>query len=145
MSGGPSRRHARAESLQILYQLDLNHTLTSDAAVYYFEKNFSKEGKLIDPFTHRLVTGVTDNLKSIDGFVKSTKAHWKMERMAVVDRNILRLGIFEFHHCDDIPSTVTINEMVELAKQFGAAETPSFVNGVLDELKGKLARPNKAP
>ena len=145
MSGGPSRRHARAESLQILYQLDLNHELTTSAAVFYFEKNFSKAGKTIDDFTHRLVTGVTDNLKAIDNYVNATKANWKLERMAVVDRNILRLGVFEFYFCDDIPATVTINEMVELAKQFGAAETPAFVNGVLDELKRKLARPNKAP
>jgi len=142
---GLSRRHARAESLQILYQLDLNHELTTDAAVFYFEKNFSKAGKLIDPFTHRLVTGVTEHLKTLDEHVKGAKAHWRLERMAVVDRNILRLGIFEFHFCDDIPATVTINEMVELAKQFGAAETPAFVNGVLDELKKKISRPEKAP
>ena len=54
--------------------------------------------------------------------------NWKLERMAVVDRNILRLGVFEFHYCDDIPATVTINEMVELAKQFGAAETPALAS-----------------
>ncbi len=139
------RRHARGESLQILYQLDLNHELTSTAAVFYFEKNFSKAGKTIDAFTHKLVTGVTNNLRAIDDHVKATRAKWKMERMAVVDRNILRLGVYEFHYCDDIPADVTINEMVELAKQFGAAETPGFVNGVLEELKGKLARPEKAP
>ncbi len=144
MTAAP-RRLSRAEALQILYQLDVNHTLTTDAAVFYFEKNFSKEGKSVDAFTHRLVTGVTENLKEIDPHVKETRANWRLERMAVIDRNLLRLGIFELHFCDDIPATVTINEMVELAKQFGAAETPGFINGVLDELKARLVRPAKVP
>ena len=99
----------------------------------------------VDDFTHRLVTGVAQNLAQLDTLLKSTKASWRLERMAVVDRNILRLGLFEMNYCDDIPATVTINEMVELAKQFGAAETPPFVNGVLDELKSKIQRPAKVP
>ncbi len=144
MTGAP-RRLSRGEALQILYQLDLNHELTTDAAVFYFEKNFSKAGKAVDAFTHRLVTGVAGHLVEIDTLLKATKAHWRLERMAVVDRNILRLGLYEMNFCDDIPATVTINEMVELAKQFGAAETPPFVNGVLDELKSKIQRPAKVP
>ena len=144
MTGVP-RRLSRGEALQILYQLDLNHELTTESAVFYFEKNFSKAGKTVDNFTHRLVTGVAQNLAQLDTLLKSTKASWRLERMAVVDRNILRLGLFEMNYCDDIPATVTINEMVELAKQFGAAETPPFVNGVLDELKSKIQRPAKVP
>ena len=67
------------------------------------------------------------------------------DRMAVVDRNILRLGVFELQFCDDIPATVSINEMIELAKQFGSENSPAFINGILDRVKAALNRPAKVP
>ena len=65
--------------------------------------------------------------------------------MAVVDRNILRLGAFELYYCDDIPATVSINEMIEVAKGFGSETSPAFINGILDKLKTNLNRPQKMP
>ena len=142
----PSRRQARADALQILYQLDFNHDLTPEAGLYHFERNFLQSQKTtLDEFTQRLVTGVTRHLKEIDGLVHGVSERWRLDRMPVVDRNILRLGAFELNFCDDIPATVSINEMVELAKQFGSESSPAFVNGLLDKIKAGLNRPGKAP
>jgi len=162
-----ARRKAREDALQILYQLEMNHDLTPEAALYYFERHFlvprqrdvvaskadvrdtppafSEMAKVLDPFTQRLVTGVTQNLRDLDASIAAASEHWRTGRMPVVDRNILRIGVFELNHCDDVPATVTINEMVEVAKQFGSENSAAFVNGVLDKLKAGLNRPSKVP
>jgi transcription antitermination protein NusB len=140
-----SRRKAREEALQILYQLDLNQDLTPEAGLFHFESNFLQKETLIDEFTQRLVTGVVRHLKEIDGIIGGVSEHWRPDRMAAVDRNVLRLGVFELHYCDDIPATVTINEMIEVAKHFGSENSPGFINGILDRIKGALVRPAKAP
>lgn len=138
------RRKAREDALQILYQLDLNRGLDPLHGLKHFESSFTKDGGPLDAFTQRLVYGVTENLAAIDKQVEEVSEHWRTDRMAIVDRNILRLGCFELHHCDDIPATVSINEMIELAKEFGSENSPSFINGVLDKLKARLDRPAKA-
>ena len=140
------RRKAREDALQVLYQLDLNQDLTPEAGLYHYENHFSGEKTDgIDPFTQRLVTGVTRNLKDLDTLIESVSEHWRMNRMPAVDRNILRLGAFELNFCDDIPATVTINEMIEVAKQYGSENTAAFTNGILDKLKAAINRPGKAP
>lgn len=143
MKGG--RRQAREDALQILYQLDYNKDLTPEAALYHFENHFSPDRETIDEFTQRLVTGVTRSLIEVDGIIQGVSEHWRPDRMAVVDRNILRLGVFELQFCDDIPATVSINEMIELAKHFGSENSPAFINGILDRVKAALNRPEKAP
>ena len=140
-----NRRKAREDALQILYQLDLNHDLTPAAGLRHFQAFFAKDGVALDEFTQRLVTGVTENLKAIDTTIINVSEHWRPDRMAVVDRNILRLGVFELEHCDDIPATVSINEMIEVAKQFGSENSAAFINGILDRVKAGLQRPAKAP
>jgi len=140
----PSRRQARGDALQILYQLDLNQDVSPNRALFYFESYYSEHGET-DPFTQRLVMGSVENLAAIDQHVEKYSEHWRMDRMAAVDRNILRLGAFELNFCDDIPATVTINEMIEVAKQFGAEGSAAFINGVLDRMKSELNRPGKAP
>ena len=140
----PTRRQARADALQILYQLDVNHGLKPSHALLHFESLYSERGET-DPFTHRLVTGAIDKLAELDPLIEKYSEHWRVDRMAVVDRNILRLGAFEMFHCDDIPATVTINEMVEVAKQFGSESSAAFVNAILDRMKGDINRPEKAP
>ncbi len=139
-----TRRRAREDALQVLYQLDMNNTLTPGAGLAHFEKNFNPDGTPIDEFTRRLVTGVTENLAAVDALISKVAENWRRERMAAVDRNILRLGAFELGFCDDIPATVSINEMVDLAKGFGSENSPAFVNGVLDKVRAGLDRPNKA-
>ena len=132
------------EALQILFQLDLNQELSTQKALKHFEEFYSLDKKQIDDFTRRLVIGVTDNLKNIDSIVKNASENWRPNRMAAVDRNALRLGVFELLHCNDIPATVSINEMIEVAKQFGSESSPSFINGILDKIRQLYPNPDKA-
>lgn len=140
-----NRRKAREDALQILYQLDLNEDLSPQAGLFHFQTSFSSASGPVDDFTYRLVNGVTNHLKEIDQTIEGVSENWRKERMAAVDRNILRIGVYELCFCDDIPATVSINEMIEIAKQFGAENSAAFINGVLDKVKGTLNRPDKAP
>ena len=138
-----TRRKAREDALQILFQLDLNNTLTPLAGLSHFKTHYNPDGGEIDEFTQRLVVGVAESLIPIDAVLDKYSEHWRKDRMPAVDRNILRLGVFELEYCDDIPAEVSLNEMVELAKHFGSESTPGFVNAVLDRVKGALNRPGK--
>lgn len=138
-----SRRKAREDALQILYQLDVNQGLSATTGVNHFESFFSDQAT--DEFTQRLVAGVTNNLSDIDTSIEKISDHWRTGRMAVVDRNILRLGMYELNFCDDVPATVTINEMIEIAKEYGSESSAAFINGILDKAKTTLQRPSKAP
>lgn len=140
-----NRRQAREDAMQILYQLDLNPDSNARTALGGFAQLYKKEGKSLDPYTERLVNGVADKMRDIDQILKKTSDNWKPDRMNAVDRNILRLGVFELCFCDDIPSTVTINEMIEIAKQFGTENSPSFINGILDKVRIQNPVPSKAP
>ena len=140
-----SRRQSRQDALQILYQLDMNAELSVPQAIALYEKLYAKERNSIDEYAVLLVNGVREHLKELDEEVTKQSENWRMDRMATVDRNLLRLGVFELKFCDDVPATVTINEMVEIAKDFGSDATPSFINAILDKLKSKVVPPNKAP
>lgn len=140
-----NRRKAREDALQVLYQLDLNNQLTIEMALNHFQSLYLQNQTSLDSFTKRLVMGVGETVTEIDKRIAEVSAHWKPERMAAVDRNILRLGAYEILFCEDIPGTVTVNEMVEIAKEFGAENSPAFVNGVLDKLKEKFSPEKKAP
>ncbi|MBI4405289.1 MAG: transcription antitermination factor NusB [Deltaproteobacteria bacterium] len=139
-----ARRQSRADALQILYLMDMNHELATDRALNYFKQYFAnRTGE--DKFCERLVRGVAEKLRELDAVLAGISENWRTDRMAIVDRNLLRMGTYELGFCDDIPSTVSINEMVELAKQFGSETSAAFVNGILDQVKVKLYRPSKAP
>ncbi len=140
-----ARRKARKDSLMILYQLELNKTVTPENAIEYFKQNYTQPEKSFDEFTQRLVQGVIENSASIDQILEKVSSHWKRERMATVDRNLLRLGVYELCYCDDIPATVTINEMIEIAKEFSSEKSASFINGILDKVRLENPRPKKAP
>ena len=140
-----SRRQAREIALQILYQLDVQEQLSDDQAVALFWKNLAleleeKEGvpaQLDDThreFAEALVRGVRTNLAEVDGLIGAASRNWRIERMARVDRNLLRLASYEIRFCDDIPPKVTINEAVEIAKRFGTKDSAAFVNGILDKI-----------
>jgi N utilization substance protein B len=142
------RRRAREIALQVLYQMDAQPELTPDAALARVSAHLlggegpEAPGEPVEPapapemraFTERLVRGVHGNLAAIDALLARASHHWRLERMARVDRNLLRLAAYEIRFCDDIPAKVAINEAIEIAKRFGAQETPAFVNGVLDRL-----------
>ncbi len=139
-----ARRKGREAVVQILYQLDLNRDLSVNAGIEKLERHFSTDGSAT-PFTRQQVEGVIAKLAEIDAKLKEVSENWTLERMPVVDRNILRLGVFELLYRDDIPKTVTINEMVELARTFGAETSTAFVNGVLDKIAQTIDNPKKAP
>ena len=140
-----SRRKAREEALQVLYQLDLNSGITPESALYHYENHFLAKDALVDDFARRLIAGVTGHLAELDTAIKAVSDHWRLDRMPAVDRNLLRIGAFELLQCNDIPSTVTINELVELAKLFGSKDSSAFVNGVLDKLAQNTKVPGKVP
>jgi N utilization substance protein B len=133
-----SRRKAREVALQILYQLDVQDQLSSEQASQLFWRYFAAgppEEAVHEAnraFADQLVRGVHEHLAEIDALLGRASRNWRLERMARVDRNLLRLAIYEMKYCADVPAKVAINEAIEIAKRFGTAESPAFVNGVLD-------------
>ena len=130
------RTRAREFALQVLYQIDITSD-NADAALDNFWQSHQDEEieKDLKQFTSELVKGVRDNLESIDEKISKYAANWHLKRMAVVDRNILRLGACELTTRQDIPPKVSINEAVELAKKYSGIEAGKFVNAILDKIK----------
>ncbi|NQT28273.1 MAG: transcription antitermination factor NusB [Candidatus Omnitrophica bacterium] len=102
-------------------------------ALNSYSENHPQKQEVIDFFS-LLVEGVITNMPSIDTLIKKHVKNWEIKRMAVVDRNILRMGCFELLFSEDIPPKVAINEAIELAKRFGDIDSPRFVNGILDKI-----------
>ena len=140
-----SRRHAREDALKILFQFEWDNELTVETALARFEVCFRQSETPVSEFAQSLVRGVASNRAAIDDAIRAISSNWRPDRMPKVDRNVLRLGTYELMFRDDIPATVTINEMVELARAYGNENSPSFINGVLDKLKNHHPRPEKAP
>lgn len=130
------RTKAREFALQVLYQADITHD-NYEVSLEEFWKEPSEEvvNEEVKDFTSSLVKGVADNLATIDKAISKYAANWDLKRMAVIDRNILRLASFELIWRNDIPLKVAINEAVELAKKYSGPEASKFVNGVLDKVK----------
>jgi N utilization substance protein B len=123
-----NRRTAREKTLQVLYQYDIGNTDIKQA------KEFVLEGKKTDNFFERLVHGTIEHLQEIDEIIKANLEKWSFDRIAYVDRAIIRLAVYEWKYEKDIPISVTINEAVELAKKFGTEDSGRFVNGVLSKI-----------
>ena len=92
-------------------------------------------------YAQDLVRGTIENQEKIDDLIRAQADNWRLERMPAVDRNILRLAIYEMLHREDIPPVVSINEAVDIAKKFSTEDSGKFVNGILDKVKGELMRP----
>lgn len=133
------RRQARECALQMLYQLDMGKNDLCEVMDLYWQTQDVDEGARM--FANELVNGVADHRSSIDKIIASNSQHWKLSRMAAVDKNVLRIAIFELIYRPDIPAKVTINEAVEVAKRYGTSDSGAFVNGILDsvakEVEGK--------
>ncbi len=127
------RTLARDWALKILYQTEMTARSIDSMAEAFWADEGPKDPEIIE-FCKRLVGGVQENLKAIDEKISQYATNWQLKRMAVIDRNILRLGVFELHYAPDIPPKVTINEAVELAKKYGDLESGKFVNGILDKI-----------
>lgn len=126
------RTRARELALKILYQFDVRKKDIFDLIDKFFQHNEVK--KEIEKFTREIVIGCEENIKKIDNEIESYSQNWSIDRMPIVDRNILRLSIFELIYRDDIPSKVSINEAIELAKKYSDKKSSKFVNGILDKV-----------
>ncbi len=129
-----SRRQARHVALKVLFQVDLVGADPEQALAEQLEETpLPPEGA---QFARDLVTGTLAGLRQVDELIQRYARDWRLERLAAVDRNILRLSIYQILHRPDVPVSAVINEAVELAKTYGEAESSRFVNGIL----GQLAR-----
>jgi transcription antitermination protein NusB len=161
------RREARERAVQFLFQHDLNPPENLEEALAHFWSsqsapaiegdkagaNWGQEVRLPPPsqqelatrlFADRLIRGVLQNRATLDKSIQEQAENWEISRMAVVDRNILRLAIYEMLFRDDIPPIVSINEAVDVAKKYSTQDSGKFVNGILDKIKDKLSRPIRA-
>ncbi|MBN2527517.1 MAG: transcription antitermination factor NusB [Deltaproteobacteria bacterium] len=128
-----TRRRAREAVLQMLFQFE--STGDSPSQVIRLYRNSFAEGPIPDEFSIQLFSRIAQSVEAIDNTITSASDNWRLERMSRVDRNILRIGVFELRNgSDETPVKVVINEAVELAKRFGAEESAAFVNGVLDRI-----------
>jgi len=133
-----ARRKARAIALQVLYEVDsVRHDIESALAHLLTEGRLSEEDAA---FARGLVGGVIQNREKIDQHIKNFAPAWPLEQIPIVDRNILRLAIFEILLDNNVPVKVAINEAVELAKMFGSDNSPKFVNGVLGSVSALVSR-----
>ncbi|PYI84833.1 MAG: transcription antitermination factor NusB [Verrucomicrobia bacterium] len=158
------RREARERAVQFLFQYDLNPPEYLDEALDQFwlsqraatiadEKGVATWGQKTELppltaeegqvrlFADPLIRGVIEHRSELDERIKQYAKNWELHRMAAVDRNILRLAIYEMVHRDDIPPVVSINEAVDIAKRFSTEDSGKFVNGILDKIKTDLPRP----
>ncbi len=134
------RRKAREHALQILFQLDIRKEKPSAAVLKHFWAEYRPDEEIRD-FAEAIVKGTYKHLPKINGLIHQCAKNWSLDRMAVVDRNVLRMAIYEILYRIDIPTSVTINEAIEIAKKFGTEDSGAFVNGILDRvarLTGKL-------
>ncbi len=134
------RRDGRQAAIQFLYQLDTHSPEDVEVALEAFWKQNEVPKKTAE-FAGPLVRGVLAKKPEVDAKIRTLADNWDFERLAVVDRNILRLAIYEMLFCPEIPPVVSINEAIEIAKKFGTAESGKFVNGLLDRAKRDLLRP----
>ena len=129
----PKRTQARENALKILYQIDISKISAQDCVDDFYGANIDVDSD-VQNFSISLVNGATDNIENIDKIISEAASNWQINRMATIDRNILRLSSYELLYCEDIPPKVSINEAVELAKKFGDSESSRFVNGILDKI-----------
>jgi transcription antitermination protein NusB len=136
-----ARRTARERALQALYQLETSEA-SSDEALDSAWSAADQEGKEPDAtrFALEAVNGVRENLSGIDKLIQDHSHNWRLDRMSRIDRNILRMGVWELKFRKDIPLKVSINEAVELGKKYGTEESSSFINGLLDRIGVALGK-----
>lgn len=133
-----TRRQSRESALKVLYQIELTGQTPREAISGYWEENDAP--REVREFAEELVGGVMGDIVAIDDTIAAHSTNWKISRMAAVDKNILRVAVYELQSCQGIPVKVTINEAVEIAKKFGSTESGAFVNGILDNVAKGLAK-----
>lgn len=131
------RHKARETALRALYQIEM----TKDSAEQSFEmlcQHHEADAKAI-PYARELVLGVREKCADIDALIRRFAENWRLDRMSLVDRNVLRIAVFEFCYRPEVPARVILNEAIELAKRYGTEESGAFVNGILDAIHAHRA------
>ena len=131
-----TRRQARELAMQALFYMDIRKD-ASEEMLEYFCGCFcpSKKSR---PFFRKLVNGVLGTKDQIDALVERYSQNWNISRMSCVDRNVMRIAVYEMLYCDDIPPKVSINEAVDIGKKFGTQESGAFINGIMDSIREAL-------
>ena len=138
-----SRRRSRQRALQILFLWDFRRPPVPEALNAYYDTLYSEEHPERDPFVADLVHGTVERVAEVDRQISEHAEHWRMERMPAVDRNILRLAVYEMVY-GGTPAAVAIDEAIELARKFSNEESVPFVNGVLDAVNRGLGQAGRA-
>jgi len=126
------RRRARELALQSLFYLDAT-SVPPKEALALFCKNFPPP-KDLEPYFMQMAEGVIDNRDEIDDLIEQHSKNWKLYRMSSVDLNLMRIAVYEFLRCPDIPRRVSINEAIDIGKRYGTEESGAFINGILDSI-----------
>lgn len=137
-----TRRISREQALQALFYIDMHGDPMEDP-IGRFCTSFAKD-KPAGPFFHRLVNGVQEHRQTIDTVIEQFSSNWKLSRMSCVDRNILRIAVYELLFCADIPPKVSINEAIDVGKRYGTEDSGAFINGILDSIRLAIQE-NKVP
>ena len=134
-----TRRHSREWAIQLLFQLDVNPGEPEEAFRHFWAgRDVSEKARR---FAEDIVLGVRSNAGAIDEIIRKSARNWDIRRMGVIERNVMRMAVYEMHFKDDVPPVVSINEAVDIAKYFSSTESGKFVNGILDRIRKDLARP----
>jgi N utilization substance protein B len=133
-----SRRSAREYALQMLYQADASGTPIDDVLAHFWaERDVPGD---VREFADRLARGTFASQGQIDALLVQSLENWRLDRLAVVDRNVLRLAVFEFLHVPETPPIVVIDEAIEVARKFGGEDSSQFANGILDAVRKRLEK-----
>ena len=127
------RSRGREVALQVLYQVEQNPGMSPDEVRRFIQRRLLEDRKLCE-FTEGLIDGVQEHQAQIDTMISQVAENWRLDRMAAIDRNILRLGAYEMLFRPEVPAKVAINEALELAKRYSTAQSSRFVNGILDRV-----------
>ena len=133
-----SRRKGRELALQILFQLDMVRSGVDEAIKAFWKTQEELPSEDTRDFCEELVRGAFEHHEEIDRFVEETSSNWRLSRMPVVDRNVLRMAVYEMLYREDIPTTVTINEAIDVGKKFGSEDSGAYINGILDKIAEKI-------
>jgi len=138
------RRECRAAAFQYLYSWSVNQpsSLNEDLRLFFGHMEKPRDHYA---FAEELIHGAIEHVAELDGHIKALAHNWEFERIAKIDLAILRLAMFEMLHRKDIPPVVSINEAIDLSKQYSSADAKRFINGVLDRMKDKLGRDSRKP
>jgi N utilization substance protein B len=132
------RRKAREETLRILYRIEFDNRPIEETLDIYWKNKKSLPSTR--EYSTWLVNGITSNQEKIDTIIQEASEHWRLSRMALIDRNILRMAVFELLHEKNIAAAIIINEAIEIAKKYSGTDAATFVNGILDAIRKNLEK-----